>query len=325
MNANLRPMSLGEILDRTFQIYRAKFLVFVGIAAIPAVAIIALEVANRLWWGLTPYPYSGNISLFLMQWTVYSVVLYQVVLLLHLLIWPSYSVLASQLFLGEDPKLTALAFRGNASWRSWLWMAIASWGTVLILPELVLSGLCLAIYYLVDVVLKVSEDSEAWLMPKVILVLFIIGYMTFCWLSSAFFIAVPAKAIEKLTVRRALRRSWILSRGTRWRILFTRLLWVVAGWLLYLSLSTALLLFVRWIILSFRIWWHYYSNIYTGIGFFMSYTASTLIGPIFPIALTLFYYDQRMRLEGYDIEKMMEAAGMNASVTTPAESKVVQA
>jgi hypothetical protein len=85
------------------------------------------------------------------------------------------------------------------------------------------------------------------------------------------------------------------------------------------------LLFVRWIILSFGIWWHYYRNIYTGIGFSMAFTASTLIGPIFPIALTLFYYDQRIRLEGYDIERMMEAAGMNATVTTPAESEVVQA
>jgi hypothetical protein len=39
---------------------------------------------------------------------------------------------------------------------------------------------------------------------------------------------------------------------------------------------------------------------------------STITGPIYPIAITLFYYDQRIRLEGYDIERMMDAAGMNA-------------
>jgi hypothetical protein len=38
----------------------------------------------------------------------------------------------------------------------------------------------------------------------------------------------------------------------------------------------------------------------------------TLVGPIFPIALTLFYYDQRMRLEGYDIERMIHDAGLHA-------------
>jgi hypothetical protein len=43
---------------------------------------------------------------------------------------------------------------------------------------------------------------------------------------------------------------------------------------------------------------------------------TTLLGPIFPIALTLFYYDQRIRQEGFDIERMMEAAGLNIPVTS---------
>lgn len=38
---------------------------------------------------------------------------------------------------------------------------------------------------------------------------------------------------------------------------------------------------------------------------------------LYPIALTLFYYDQRIRREGYDIERLMEAAGLNAPVTLP--------
>ena len=41
---------------------------------------------------------------------------------------------------------------------------------------------------------------------------------------------------------------------------------------------------------------------------------SVLIGPLYPIAITLFYYDQRIRKEGYDIEHMMDAAGLNAPV-----------
>jgi len=32
---DLRPLSLGELLDRTFFLYRRHFLLFVGIAAIP--------------------------------------------------------------------------------------------------------------------------------------------------------------------------------------------------------------------------------------------------------------------------------------------------
>jgi len=43
-----------------------------------------------------------------------------------------------------------------------------------------------------------------------------------------------------------------------------------------------------------------------------------LIGPDDRIAITLFYYDQRIRREGYDIERLMESAGMTADLTPPA-------
>jgi hypothetical protein len=43
-----------------------------------------------------------------------------------------------------------------------------------------------------------------------------------------------------------------------------------------------------------------------------------VLAPIFPIALTLFYYDQRIRKEGFDIERMMDAAGLNAAEALPA-------
>jgi hypothetical protein len=42
------------------------------------------------------------------------------------------------------------------------------------------------------------------------------------------------------------------------------------------------------------------------VGFF----TNTFIGPIYATGLTLFYYDQRVRKEGYDIEWMMQAAGL---------------
>jgi hypothetical protein len=36
-----------------------------------------------------------------------------------------------------------------------------------------------------------------------------------------------------------------------------------------------------------------------------------------PPVATLFYYDQRIRHEGYDIERMMEEAGMTAPSNPP--------
>src|SRR5215471_3929660 len=39
MNEPLHPLTLSEILDKTAQLYRSRFLVFVGIAAIPVATI----------------------------------------------------------------------------------------------------------------------------------------------------------------------------------------------------------------------------------------------------------------------------------------------
>ena len=42
---DLRPLSLGELLDRTFSYYRKHFLLFVGIMALPQALIVA---TNRI-------------------------------------------------------------------------------------------------------------------------------------------------------------------------------------------------------------------------------------------------------------------------------------
>jgi hypothetical protein len=42
----LRPLSLGEILDRTFSLYRRYFLIFVGISGIPQLIVLALTMTQ---------------------------------------------------------------------------------------------------------------------------------------------------------------------------------------------------------------------------------------------------------------------------------------
>jgi hypothetical protein len=48
---DLRPLSLGEILDRTFSLYRRNFLLFIGITAIPQLMVLASNLAQTLWKG----------------------------------------------------------------------------------------------------------------------------------------------------------------------------------------------------------------------------------------------------------------------------------
>ena len=45
MNEQLHPLTLGEVLDRTAQLYRSRFLVYFGIAVIPAGTVLVFAAA----------------------------------------------------------------------------------------------------------------------------------------------------------------------------------------------------------------------------------------------------------------------------------------
>jgi uncharacterized membrane protein len=136
------------------------------------------------------------------------------------------------------------------------------------------------------------------------------------WMLLRLSLAFPACVVEQITAWAALKRSSVLSKGTRGRVFLLYLLGAALGWLLSLGVIfvLAILLYLipgmnsqqhaqtAGIILLFIVY---------GSGF----AVQTLVRPVYGIALALFYYDQRIRKEGYDIERMMDAAGLNAPVT----------
>ena len=68
--SHLHPMTLAEILDRTAQIYRSRFLVFFGIGVIPAGVIFVLAAgifAFFSWYGSNSHPNAHAANL--IAWT----------------------------------------------------------------------------------------------------------------------------------------------------------------------------------------------------------------------------------------------------------------
>src|SRR4030095_10263994 len=70
MNTELRPLSLGELLDRTFFLYRKHFLVFVGIIAFPYLVLLAFQLAGDV---LRPGNLAGGLVTAL--WTLLTLVM----------------------------------------------------------------------------------------------------------------------------------------------------------------------------------------------------------------------------------------------------------
>jgi len=50
---DLRPMSLGEVLDRTFSLYKRNFWLFAGIVSLPYLLLLVINVVVAQMGGRT--------------------------------------------------------------------------------------------------------------------------------------------------------------------------------------------------------------------------------------------------------------------------------
>jgi hypothetical protein len=120
-------------------------------------------------------------------------------------------------------------------------------------------------------------------------------------------LALPACVVENLKARKAIRRSIELSKGARGRIF---ILFLLIG---VIKLGLLLISQAFFFAAIFKnhgqvaAWVNALSQV---VAFF----TNTFLGPIGATGITLFYYDQRVRKEGFDIEWMMQSAGLTPPV-----------
>jgi hypothetical protein len=283
----LRPLTTGEILDRTFLLYRSNFWLYVGLASVAAGASTLASIGRLAYFRLnqTIHPSSpqamiasGALALVgaLLYFAVYSVT--------H-----AATVSAvSSLYLGEETSMGAAfgAVRGHwvrycliSMWQSWS----ASWIFLLLIAPVVLIPL-----------LRLTNLNGL----LALLVGFALGSLVYgiiAYIRNS--LAIPAAVMENLGVRAAMRRSKVLVAGRKVRIFLLGLLmialYMVAG---ALQMPFALL------ILHSRSAGHVLVQI---ISLMVAFLCNSLIGPVAAIALCLFYIDERVRKEAFDIEFLM--------------------
>jgi len=316
MTPALRPMNLGEILDRAFQIYRSRFFAFVGIGLIPIFAAESVQLADRTWLHVNSLVHPvGRPELFLWN-TVIWLAYYHVFAVFSSLIEPSSINVASSFILGEKCSLISSLRFVAVRWRSYLWIALLKISAVLLLPELVIIVLGTAVFIFADLTGLMKRDQMS-IIPILILIVFVVSLALFIWIGACLSLSVPAAALENIAGFRSLRRSWSLGKGTRVRIWFVWLIlflgsWALA-WALEYLLGKSMLLAGSLLHLAPLM-----RSLYAPAVFVLVTAIYVVLGPILPIALTLFYYDQRIRKEGFDIERMIEAAGLDERPALPA-------
>jgi len=125
-------------------------------------------------------------------------------------------------------------------------------------------------------------------------------------------LAMPASVVEDLPAGAALKRSVELSKGSRGRVFVLGLLVGAVKLLLGTILGFPFIAF------TFKHPGHPLPMGLLAMQQLAGFAVNTLIGPIYATGLTLFYYDQRIGQEGFDIEWMMQAAGLSPKSDLPA-------
>jgi hypothetical protein len=304
MRIELRPLSAGEVLDRTFQLYRARFGMFVGIATVAAAIQTAGSALQSIGghWILAHHRSSQIITI----WGSFSTLIGLCITLLALSV--VFAAITRAVIALHREESTGIAQAYREVWPRWfrfVRLSIAS-GFLSLWPFLLVVGtlageIALAPKYRTAQAAGMATTAFGFTAVEIL-----VAIPVCIWLVCRYALCVAACVNEDTTVGRSLKRSVELSKDLRWRIFLLLLL----IYILQIIFSGTLIAPTLAILARSR------GHVPLGITIYqltIGFIASSLASPIYAIGLTVIYLDARIRKEGYDIELMMQGAGARAN------------
>ena len=292
----LRPLSTGELLDRTFYLYRNNFLVFLGITAIPQLFILAVQLG-------------GAVMMMGRQGTRAMLLIVMGYLLFYLAIFISQAptiVAVSNLNLEKPIGIRSSYSSAKRSLPRVIWIVFLIFVTMVAFFSVVSITTAL-------LVAATDVTGQPWVSGVVAFVVIAAAIVwALRWILN-WSLVIPVTVLEGGWFRVSIRRSKTLVKGSRSRIFVIYFLMglfaAVIGFMIQFLLILSLQLFrmrdmhtIQAAILGMQ-----------AIGIFVS---TSLVGALGTISLSLIYYDQRVRKEGFDLQLMMstlESGAQNAA------------
>jgi hypothetical protein len=301
VDIELRPLRLGEILDRIFQLYRARFALFLGIAGVSNILELLWSLVNmaEARW-MTRHHLAR-------QWaTIGSTIPAWVILFAAAALSLAATNRAVAAIYDGEPTSIVKAFAAlRRGWLRYVWVNtlafVIAWGFIIAVVLVAVMATLIA--------RRASTLGQANTITLVygatgLLILFALPLCL--WLTIRYSLAIPACIEEKLGTLRSLKRSVFLTQDTKGRILVLLLIVITAqGTIVSAFMTPVFALIVRARGQA--------SPGMTAYTVAVTTLSSALIKPIYSIGLTLFYYDARVRKEGFDLERQLERSSRDAS------------
>jgi hypothetical protein len=290
-------MRLGEILDGSFNIYRRHFGLFMRLSLIlvwlPAAAGIYLNLrfSNNPFELLNLFEHNIGSSigigiLLVVVWTTCS-----------LLLKAGTIRVISDSYLGREPELGSSLRFGVDKIIPLLVVALSK--TVLIILLEVVAGLAVILLYFMGRILGPGVAGLMAFLGVVAAAWFVI------WAVCAYGVTTPIVVLEDLPSSfDAFGRSWELTLGARGKI---------AGTVIVTSLISQFLPAIVITAISAAVGAAGNQSLQP-LFVVISSLLSIVLAPILPCALTLLYYDLRVRREAFDIQVLSEQLGPGTGI-----------
>ncbi len=290
----LRPLGVGDIVDRVFALYRANPLMFLAVAAVPYLVLILMIAALGVVFGGSVLALSGPLAdvsegrvpdlsgpvMGAAIVTAVTLAIAAAILAIVILSAQSAGLVAatSALYL-RRPVTAGEAFREGLR----------------AAPRIIGASL---LVFLIVVVLWVAIAVVLVLANQTLLVVIgiLFGLVATVYVFASTLVAPVVATLERAGPMTALRRSWWLSDGSRWRIIGLQLLLLVLNAVIGALLSAVFLgslisdVTVRTIVQNL-------ANLVTNVAW----------APVQWGTFAVLYYDLRVRREAFDLQIAAEA------------------
>jgi uncharacterized membrane protein len=318
MNESLRPSSLGEILDRIAQLYRSNFLLFAGVAALPTGVLIAVFAIAGVMLAIVGVSARGTISPGLLTGAlVVLIVIVGLPVAIAATVFSHAGLTRTAVCAHMGERLTIRAAFKSVLPRFWRYLGLMMLQVLFagFIPAVAATVIVLVFGFLASLSGAGSAGNIflGFLVFGVIAVTLVVVIM----LAIACSLAMSVCVVEDMPAWDSLTRAMKLSKGTRGRIFLMFLL----VWALSIVLSIMAYIPIVILITTVTAIGHgaEYATLTLIVGeilnVLINFAIQTLITPVYTTGLVLFYYDQRIRKEGFDIEWMMTQAGLTEAKT----------
>jgi hypothetical protein len=310
---DLRPLALGELLDRTFRIYRNHFWLFVGIMAIPSAFSVPFTVlifstqSSAMVGGPPPLRLVMGVVLFGLAFFCLFCALYSLAI-------GATTYAVSEAYLGR--KVTVRGAYGKVRGNFWRIIGVVVVALLRAYGMLILavSGMAIVIGISAGILAAIGRGQPR---PVVVIIIGLIMFLTYLagiglWVlwSLRYAVSIPALLLERVGVLAALRRSVQLTRGRRWHLLVAIFLCSMIAYVGAIVFQGPFFMTMMFSARSGHLpeWLAYAFAMSGAIG-------SAITGPVLLIALVLCYYDTRIRKEAFDLQFMMSS--LDGAVPAP--------